>query len=238
MSDWKILSGRVGLFATADDLRTAAADGFRQAWGQAAAGVQQRPLSPVAARGARGALALACITQPGRIEFEVAADAGDSLEPGPAFVEDVHAYAGCLGEAFAAVRSPGFAAAADRVALRTQLACICADVPAANRAIMPVIRESYRPTLDDEEQFVLQLTNRFPAGRVRGIELSLLVRWSVEDARLTGDGGHASACVLFDIDTAPSGRTFTAEEQFLLLDELRQLTSRANRSLGLNVDGL
>ena len=99
-----------------------------------------------------------------------------------------------------------------------------------------MIRESYRPTLNQEEDFVLQLTNKFPSGRVRGLQLNLLVRWSVEP--LAADSEAAIASVVFDIDTERSERLFSAEEQFLLLDELRQLTSRANSSLSLNIAGL
>jgi hypothetical protein len=231
MSDFRLLAGRVSL--AGQDLQATAAEAFRLAFGQEAAEVQHRPLSPQLARGGQGGLALACAAQAGRIDFDIAA-AGAAPGAPPAFIADRAGYAARLGAVFAAVRSPGFTQAAARVALRTQMAQVCADVAAANRAIMPVIRESYRPTLNQEQDFLLQLTNQFPSGRVRGLPLNLKVRWSVEaDA-----AGAATAAVTFDTDTGAGDRAFTAEEQFLLLDELRQLTARANASLGLNVAGL
>jgi hypothetical protein len=239
MGDWRPLAGRVSLFAAEPNPATSASETFRRVWGLPAEFSQPRshPQGPAIARGRKGALGLACTAQADRVDFDLRrARADDAPRSGLDRIEDLREYGQRLDEVFLAAKDPGLVTAASRVELFTGFALACADVPAANREIMQVIRETYRPSLDAEEAFVLQVNNKFPSGRVKDIELNLLVRWSVEAP--DGNVEFTTASVFFDISTGPSERGFDGGEQYLLLDELRQLTSRAQRTLNLNIDGL
>ncbi len=225
MSTWKPLAGRVSFIADAPATEKPIASSlFLQAWGTDPQSFQQNPnpLAPSIAQGVRSGMLATCAVLPNRIDFALAPHAKGAQADRPTLVaidslialyEELTRVAGRLRDGTLLVPTP-FA----RPAVFLQFLSHEETRPAANQRIVGVIPSSYRPKLEEEESFALQLSRPL---RIGDVSTNVLTKWSVETFQVfwfgiqATAGGAASfstrvehflgACVAFDI--GPPGQT-------------------------------
>jgi len=85
----------------------------------------------------------------------------------------------------------------------------------ANKIIVSIIPELYRPKLGNEEEFILQLNRPKISQRVDNLKMNLITKWSVERLQMfwmqtpTGPGTHTAST-----PTAIPGEVITASISF------------------------
>lgn len=229
MSTWKPLAGRISFNAdTPPGEKPIASELFRQGWGADAQSFQQppNPLMPSIAQGIQSGMLATCAVLPNRIDFALAPNVQGAKNDRPTLVtiESVTALYDELTQVAANLRSGSLLVPTPfaRPSVYMQFLSPEETLLAGNQRIADVIPTSYRPKLEKEDSFALQLSQSLQVGE---ITLNALVRWSVETFQVfwfgfqAAAGGSASilpqiekflgACVAFDIGPpAPVGISF------------------------------
>ncbi|MGO9741723.1 MAG: hypothetical protein ACLPN5_09480 [Roseiarcus sp.] len=129
-----------------------------------------------------------------------------------------------------------------RLALIVELGISVGNVREANRIIADIL--PFAIELQDELDFALQLSRRFPSTRVPPLEINCLRRWSVTQMQqlimpplIVAGGATAQplgasqfvAQLLLDVNTVPEARVFTGAQAGLILRELHETVDLVRR---------
>jgi len=271
VTDWKPLSGRLGLVASGPTTRgnLSVPAIYKAAFGVDAQNFQQapNPLLPSIAQGSKAGMTATCSLAANRVDFNLSPANPSGSISGPTlqlidnptffYSELLHiATSICDGSV---VLPNEF----DRATIFIQLASIELDVETANRALVRVIPEQYRPKLQGEEAFALQINNpKTIESGGESLRLNFLTKWSVEQFQVItfgmATGGVPSgmvhpnmlqpqiqtfvgACVTFDCNVltsiAPKNALLDRDQQHATFLAGLNLISGAQRDFGLDIKG-
>jgi hypothetical protein len=274
MSHWKPLSGRVGLVASAPTASGAVSvlALYRQAWGVDPQNFQQapNPLMASSAQGLHATMLASCTLASNRVDFSLTPYSGSQLDAEPQLhlIDDASAFYAELLRVSTAIGAgkievpPEF----DRPAIFVQFASIESSVTEANRVLSGAIPEKYRPKLEDEGAFALQLNRPLTVRYRDDVTVNFLTKWSVEQFQVVSfgvqsggvSGGSAQpgmltpkvqvfigACLTFDCHVAaPAGfvvpqgvRLLGRDQQAATFVDALRLVSDSQHALGLNMEG-
>lgn len=271
MGDWKPLSGRIGLGANAPLVpgTVSVIKLYSEAFGSDPQNFQQaqNPLMASVAQGTTFGMASNCILAPGRLDFNLnpMTPSGAISELKMQLIETDDAFYSQLLHIADSIGSGKIATPQefDRPTVFAQFASIESDWTSANKVLSRVIPERYRPKLDAEEAFALQINH--PKSIESGgesIRLNFVTKWSVEQFQVISfgmaTGGFAGsvqpgllqpqiqsflgACLTFDCSVAmpstiPGKKFFTRDQQHSALRAGLGLIGEFQREVGLDVKG-
>jgi hypothetical protein len=261
MSAWKAFAGRISLFPalSATTALPPALDLYQRGWGGSPESFQSstNPLMPAVAQGRRGNLAVSCTVHQTRIDFNL------SPPPPPnarrpdgrvsfSLIEDTRQFGSELERLVGFIGGGAVGASVLRVGLFVQLLRLTATVEEANRALVGIMPEQYRPKLKDEEELVFQVNRPRMSSQIQGVKMNRVERWSMERFQvLSISVGPAvpsvgatpqtqefiAASMLFDINNAPTGSSFNPGQQSSLLVEGLGMVRENLREINLEVEG-
>jgi hypothetical protein len=257
MSEWKALNGRITLFPTGPQSIPSAADLYRAVWDTEPDAFQKQPnpLQPTVAQGRRKEMGATCLAHVTRVDFNLSPVLVPSQtgEPKISLIEDTSQLFSELKEIIKKISGGIKVSSVSRVALYLEFVTVRANVLEANKALTGVMPEQYRISVTDEEDFIFQVNRPRKSGKVEGLRMNFVTKWSVENVQvmvalsaLAGGPpipGAASwvnnfltASVSFDYNNL-ADRPLTTEQQSQLLNECLGEASGTQKNIGLNVEG-
>jgi len=249
MSEWKALNGRITLFPTGPQSIPSAADLYRAVWGAEPDAFQKQPnpLQPTLAQGRRSEMAATCLTHVTRVDFNLSPVLApiETGEPKISLIEDTGRLFGELKEIIKKIAGGTKVSSVSRIALYLQFATVRANFLEANKALTKVMPEQYRISVTDEEDIIFQVNRPRKSGKVEGLRMNFVTKWSVDNVQVMValSAGAApwtknflTASVSFDYNNVAEA-ALTTEQQSQLLHECLGEASETQRSIGLNVEG-
>lgn len=263
MDVWKAIQARVSVFTSAP-LLPSVLDLYKAMWNGEPDNLQKSPnrMMPSSAKARRGNLTIGCQLLPQRIDFYIAASPKPSQNRFEGFdlIEDASEL---RRELLAIVTNIGKMTISDkinRIAFSAQFHSIKSSIAEANKAIVVVIPERYRPQLQTEEEFILQINNVRASNEFKDIRMNYISKWSVERIKVVsvvlpadsmaptagppeGIGAtrtheYLTASVTFDHNNSPTEKEpLSTTQQSSLLLEGFVAAQEAQKTYGLNIKG-
>jgi hypothetical protein len=272
VSNWKPLSGRIGLVAsgpvapgTLSVLKL-----YSEAFGAEPQNFQtaQNPLMVSTAQGSKSGMVVNCILATNRVDFNLSPSnpSGSVSAPRLQLIDDEGGFYDQLLLIAEAIGSGKISIpqAFDRATVFVQFAAIESDWATANAALTRVMPERYRPKLENEEAFSLQINHPRSIQTGDGaVQLNFLTKWSVEQFQVItfemATGGFAGgvgqpnmmqpsiktylgACLTFDCNVAmppmlPNTQFLSADQRQATLMAGLGLIGRFQHQFGLDLKG-
>ena len=253
MSDWNVISGRISLFpGPSTQALPSALELYKKVWENEPANFQgaSSPLAPSVAQGTRSTLALTSSVHPSRVDFNLAGSPRE-MDAGPPQLMVIENTRELHDEMSRIARLIGTGLTSTsilRVATFMQLVFIQPSISEANKALMSRMPEQYRLALQDEEEFICQISRPRSSTTVPNIKLNFINKWSVERFQVVtltiGMGGMTpmvapqstpasvisqfiAATITFDhnnIPVAPESPLSSTQQSSLILEALAQKT--------------
>jgi len=265
MTTWKALTGRISLFSagTPPGPSLSALELYRRAWGSNPDNFHSsgNPLSPALAQGKIDGLSVACVLQPVRVDFNVGPvpPPQDATDLSFSVIEDTRRLHSELSRLVDFVGGDtGLSNPVNRVGLYVQFVAEERAVEDANKTLLNVIPAKYRPRLENEEDFILQLNAPNVSPGVEGVRMNYITKWSVDRFQVFNLAVAVSvmppnfdpqrispnqirivtaASVVYDMNNVPVNDPLERHQQSLLLREGLVTLEKLQREMGLEVGG-
>lgn len=212
---------------------------------------------PTIAQGKRGTLMAGCSAHPSRVDFTLtppSSEDGLPLASFPVIVDTGMLNAELLRIVDAITRA---VQSVVRVAIGIQFLAVKPSSAEANSLIAGVIPSIYGVRITNEEDFIFQVNRPYVSSEAQGIKMNSITKWSVDRLQILTIalpmGGSTvtpvpssprpqteqfiAAVVNFDINSVPSETPLATGQSSSLLSEALGTASRAQRTIGLNVEG-
>jgi hypothetical protein len=261
MNEWKSSGGRITLFpASVSSPALSALELYRQVWDEEPDGFQKQanPLAPSVAHGSRNSLKVACLAQPGRIDFNLTPPSSKQEEAVSfPLIEDTGLLRAELLRVIDIVDRSAVLNSVVRVALGVQFLALKPSSAEANRVLTAHIPEQYGVKITDEEDFIFQINRPYPSRSAEGVKTNFITKWSVDrlqiltfavsaggpttSAQTPASGSQTAefiaASVNFDINNVPAQTPLPNGQPAPLLREALIAVARMQQAIGLNVEG-
>jgi hypothetical protein len=256
MSEWKGLQCRISLFPPPTITKPSPFDMFRSIWLTDPENFksQANPLVPTVANGNVRGLSISCITQPGRIDFNITPAEGLNQDVSISLIDDTSRLHAELVKIIEAISQNKVALPVFRVAIVGQFVKILETIADANKIVTDVMPTDYRVRLNLEKDFIFQVNNPYDSRSIANVKMNSIRKWSVErfqiimiqmqsggpvpiaDKHLTSE--YLGASVTFENNNVPvPQQQLSTEEQARLLREGLEDISQAQACMGLNLRG-
>lgn len=185
MNEWKALIGRISLFLGASSLEMPSALAlFTTVWGSEPTSFQG-PTSPISrsqAEGKHAGLGAVCSVNPARIDLTLTpiGSEGESEPPKLPVIDDSKQLHDELVRLVAIVDKGLVPNPILRIAFFLQFVYVTANWTEANKVIMSIVPEQYRPKLGGEEEFLLRMNYPAKSQSVDQVMLNLITKWSAD----------------------------------------------------------
>ena len=259
---WKALTARATLFPAPSpgSQLPDVEDLYRSVWGSRPDSYQRQPnpLAPAVAQGKLGPLTISCVAHLSRVDFNF--NPGDLPPPSPTSLQVIDDSARLYAELVSLIAATGRGLTAvpmTRIALYVHFITLLPSMPEANRLISGILPPRYRLSLEDEEDFVLQVNRPRPAAQAAGLRMNYITKWSVDRFQLFAlampvgatpgtmpnfgtpvpqQYEQFGASIVFDNNNVP-GSPLPADQQRGLLSGALSNAVEEQKKLGLNVAG-
>lgn len=267
MNEWKAATGRVTLFPASPNSfsQVSGLQLFHHVWGTDPDNFQKQdnPLMPSVAQGRRGGIAYGCSVHPSRLDFifgPVPPPAHDVSKVTFELIENARQLRRGLMQVFDGLGGGGVSEGVARVALNLQILVLKPNFVEANEALAEVIPKNFGLKITDEEDVIFQVNKPYASGRVPGVTMNAVTKWSVARLQVmkfsVPAGGTISpattnaalgkpqradfiaASVALDVNSAPLDAPIPSEGQSLLMRESLVWVEQKQAELGINVEGL
>lgn len=263
MDDWKVANSRVTLFpdiVVGSAPQAVAMELYRAIWGADPDNFQKQPnpmLPSSSAQGRIGKAMATCMVQASRVDFNLAPapPVGTTItrDSFPLFDDlkqvrrELHRIIDGIGSGLPPIL---------RVSLYFHIVKLAPDAASANRLLVTAIPKQYAPTLENEEDFVLQINRPYQRGEAPQVKMNAVLKWSVDRLQIVTysipitaaqipaiSGGLTpagpkteeviTASIAFDLNNVPLGRALSSGEQASLLREAMRKATALQRDIGI-----
>ncbi len=187
MNKWNALLGRITLFPSveAGQKLPSALGLYSKIWGDDPENFQKpiNPLMPSAAVGRKGKISVSCSVHPSRVDFNLSpmAEQGEQVpENTLQMIVDTDQLHDELNRIIGLIREGIGVDHVSRAALAVQFAMVVSTFSEANATLRKFMPTEYRPSLTDEEDFMMQVNKPKVFDEPEGLRINFLTKWSVE----------------------------------------------------------